>query len=109
MNRNPFNNRNNMTNYNNINNTNSQNISESNMSLNLPSEEEIYGIQPQNQNNQDSININDENINEFDFNLDDVDENIHINVPRCNINPFQNSYSIINNNDISSLNNNNGN
>ena len=109
MNRNPFNNRNNMTNYNNINNTNSQNISMSNMSLNLPSEEEIYGIQPQNQNNQDSININDENINEFDFNLDDVDENIHINVPRCNINPFQNSHLIINNNDISNLNNNNNN
>ena len=61
----------------------------------LPSEEEVY--KHHNENNQNKINfIEDNNIMNEDYEDydDDTDENIQINLPRTNINPFNNKNRI---------------
>ena len=61
----------------------------------FPSEEEIY--KQHNENNQNKINFIEENniMNErYEDYDDDIDENIKINIPRINLNPFNNKNRI---------------
>lgn len=87
-------NSNKINNNNNIKNKNKNEIIEDE----LPTEEEVY--KKYNQNNQNKINFiedNDiikENYDDYD---DDIDENITINMPRINLNPFIQNNNIFNN------------
>ena len=69
----------------------------------LPSEEELYKNYNNSNNNQNQNNMNifeDNNIYNYG---DDIDENIQINIPRSNLNPFALS-GINNNNNIININ-----